>query len=119
MRIARWVSPILFLACLGSLRAQQAGMQNEWDIHKTLIAIAEHADRLAPFIDQIHPEQWVSSGAPEAYIKQAKTCRNELKGVAASARALSQNPEKLTDTLQMLFRIRTLEMMLGSLSEGL
>ena len=44
MRIARWVSPILFLACLGSLRAQQAGMQNEWDIHKTLIAIAEHAE---------------------------------------------------------------------------
>jgi len=79
-------------------------MQNEWDIHKTLVAIAAHADAPVPLIDQIHLNNGLS-GAPEAYIKQAKTCRNELKGVAASARALSQNPEKLTDTLQMLFRI--------------
>src|ERR1700730_13475455 len=119
MRIARWVNPILLSACLGSLHAQQAGMQNEWDIHKTLTAIAVHADRLAPFFDQVHPEQWVSSGAPDAYITQAKTCRDELKGVAAAARALSQAPAKLTEPLQVLFRIRTLEMMLGSLSEGL
>jgi malonyl CoA-acyl carrier protein transacylase len=119
MRIASLVIPTLLLACLASLHAQQAGMQNEWDIHKTLTAIAVHADRVVPFVDQIHPEQWVSSGAPDAYIKQAKTCRDELKGVAAAARALSQNPEKLTDTLQLLFRIRTLEMMLASLGEGL
>lgn len=118
MRMFRWVSAIL-LTCLGSLHAQQAGMQNEWDIHKTLMAIAVHAGRLVPFVDQIHPEQWVANGAPDAYIKQAKTCRDELNGVAASARALSQDPEKLTDALQVLFRIRTLEMMLGSLSEGL
>jgi hypothetical protein len=44
------VSQILLLACLGSLRAPQAGMQNEWDFTK----------RMVPFVDQIHPEQWVS-----------------------------------------------------------
>src|SRR4029079_18290333 len=111
MRIAGFVASTLLLACLASLHAQQAGMQNEWDIHKTLTAIAVHADRVVPFVDQIHPEQWVSSGAPDAYIIQAEACRDEVKGVVASARAHSQNPEKLTDTLQLLFRIRTLEMM--------
>jgi hypothetical protein len=92
-------------------------MQNDWDVHKTLSAIALHADRLAPFVDQIHPENW--SGAPEAYAAQAKTCRNEVRGVADAARALSQNPDKLTDELQLLFRIRTLESRLASLGEGL
>jgi hypothetical protein len=92
-------------------------MQNDWDVYKTLSAIALHADRLAPFVDQIHPENW--SGAPEAYAAQAKTCRNEVRGVADAARALSQNPDKLTDELQLLFRIRTLESRLASLGEGL
>ena len=92
-------------------------MQNDWDVHKTLTAIALHADRLAPFVDQIHPENW--SGAPDAYAAQAKTCRNEVRGVAAAARALSQNPDKLTDELQLLFRVRTLEGRLASLGAGL
>lgn len=116
MRIAPYGSLLLFAgACC--LCAQQAGMQNDWDVYKTLSAIALHADRLAPFVDQIHPENW--SGAPEAYAAQAKTCRNEVRGVADAARALSQNPDKLTDELQLLFRIRTLESRLASLGEGL
>ena len=99
------------------VRAQQAGMQNVWDIHNTLAAIALHADRLAPFVDQIHPENW--NGAPEGYAAQARTCRNEVRAVAAAVRKLSQNPEKLTDALETLFQIRTEEAMLASLGEGL
>lgn len=57
MRIATCLA--LFLSGgLLSVRAQQAGMQNVWDIHNTLAAIALYADRLAPFVDQIHPENW-------------------------------------------------------------
>src|SRR5580658_5829384 len=116
MRIATCVA--LFLSGgLLSVRAQQAGMQNVWDIHNTLAAIALYADRLAPFVDQIHPENW--NGAPEGYVAQAKTCRNEVRAVAAAVRKLSQNPEKLTDALETLFQIRTEETMLASLGEGL
>jgi len=100
-------------------RAQQATMQNDWDIRKTLDAIALHADRMAPFLDQIHPENWIAAGAPEAYVAQAKTCRSEAKAIAASARELNRTPEKLTGVLQLLFRIRTFESMLASLGEGL
>jgi hypothetical protein len=94
-------------------------MQNEWDIHQTLGAIALHADRLAPFVDQIQPEKRVAAGAPQAYVVQAKTCRNEVRGVAAAARELSRNPEKLTGVLELLFRIRALESMLASLGDSL
>lgn len=111
-------SAALFLSGgLLAVQAQQAGMQNVWDIHNTLTAIARHADRLLPFVDQIHPENW--NGAPEGYVAQAKTCRNEVRAVAAAVRNLSQNPEKLTDALQTLFQIRTEEAMLASLGEGL
>jgi hypothetical protein len=116
MRIASCALFLFAGAC--SLRSQQAGMQNEWDIHKTLDAIALHADRLAPFVEQIHPENWIAAGAPQTYVAQAKTCRNEAKGVAAAARDLSRGPEKLTGALQLLFRIRTFETLLGSLGEG-
>ena len=115
MKLARY-SVLLLVA--GALYAQQpAGMQGDWDIHKTLDAIALHADRLTPFLDQIHPENW--NGSPDGYVTQARTCRAEIRAVAASARNLSRNPEKLTDALQTLFRIRTLETILASLSEGL
>ena len=39
--------------------------------------------------------------------------------MANDARNLDRNPEKLTDALQTLFRIRTLESMVASLSEGI
>ena len=116
MRIAT-CGALLLVACACCVRAQQAGMQNDWDVHKTLAAIALHAERLAPFVDGIHPENW--SGAPEAYAAQAKACRDEVRGIAAAARVLSQNPEKLTEELQLLFRIRALDTRLASLGEGL
>lgn len=114
MRIATCTALLLFA---GLLRAQQAGMENAWDIHKTLAAIALLADRIAPVLDQIHPETW--NGAPDGYIAQARTCRNELKALAAESRKFDQNPEKLTDALQLLFRIRATETVLASFSDGL
>lgn len=110
---------LLIIAGAWQVRAQQSTMQNDWDIRKTLDAIALHADRIAPFLDQIHPENWIAAGAPDAYIAQAKTCRSEVRAIAASARDLNRTPEKLTGVLQLLFRIRALESMLGSLGEGL
>jgi hypothetical protein len=114
MRIAICTALLLFA---GLVQAQQVGMQNAWDIHKTLSALALLADRLAPVLDQIHPESW--NGAPEGYVAQATTCRNELRAMAAESRKLDQNPEKLTDALQVLFRIRAAETVLTSFGDGL
>ena len=114
MRIAICTALLLFA---GLVHAQQVGMQNAWDIHKTLSALALLADRLASVLDQIHPESW--NGAPEGYVAQATTCRNELRAMAAESRKLDQNPEKLTDALQLLFRIRAAETVLTSFGDGL
>jgi|SRR5579863_1768664 len=117
MRIAQ--CGFILLAGVLCLSAQPAGMPNAWDIHKTLEGIAAHAESLTPLLEQVQPENWVSHGAPEAYIAQAKTCRVQLKAVATEARTLSRSPENLPAVLQTLFRIRTLEAMLASLGEGL
>jgi hypothetical protein len=108
-----------FFIGLAALQAQQPGISTEWDIRATLTAIATHADRMAPFLDQIQPQTWITSGAPGGYVTQAKSSRNLLQAIMLSARSLSRDPEKLSDELELLFRIRTLETMLGSLSEGI
>jgi len=114
MRIA--ICTVLLL-CARLVHAQQAGMQNAWDIHKTLASLSLLADRLAPVLDQIHPETW--NGAPDGYVAQAATCRNELRALSAESRQLDQNPEKLTEALQLLFRIRAAETVLTSFGDGL
>jgi hypothetical protein len=109
---------ILGAAWLAPLRAQTNGIAPEWDVGKMLTAIAADADRLAPYLDQLQPQQWLAKGAPDAYIAQWKQCQIQNKAVADSARALSRNPEKLTAHLELLFRIGSLERMLVSLGEG-
>ncbi|MBI2680655.1 MAG: hypothetical protein HYX25_06565 [Candidatus Solibacter usitatus] len=109
---------IIGAACLAALRAQTNGIAPEWDIGKTLTAIAADADRLAPYLEQLQPQQWLAKGAPDAYVSQWKQCQIQTKAVAVSARTLSRNPDKLTDQLELLFRLGSLEHMLVSLGEG-
>jgi hypothetical protein len=109
---------IVGATCLAPLRAQTNSIAPEWDIGKTLTAIAADADRLAPYLDQIQPQQWVAKGAPDAYIAQWKQCQIQTKAVADSARTLSRNPDKLASELELLFRIGALEHLLVSLGEG-
>ena len=70
---------LFFIAGVSCVSAQQPTMQNDWDIHKTLDAIALHADRLAPFLDQIHPQTWIAAGAPEAYVTESAHGRDAAR----------------------------------------
>src|SRR5216683_6075156 len=107
---------LLLLACSAlCLDAQQTGVSTDWDVGKTLAAISAHASRLESLLDQIQPQEWVSKGAPEQYVTQWKESRTQIQAIVASAKDLSRNPGKLTDSLQLLFRVQSLEVMLGSL----
>jgi F0F1-type ATP synthase membrane subunit b/b' len=111
---------LLLLACSAlCLDAQQTGVSTDWDVGKTLAAISAHASRLESLLDQIQPQEWVSKGAPEQYVTQWKESRTQIQAIVASAKDLSRNPGKLTDSLQLLFRVQSLEVMLGSLREGI
>ncbi len=110
---------LLAVASLALLaQGQNSGVQAEWDITKTIDSLATTAKRLKPMLDQLTPQEWVSKGAPDAYVAQWKGAQAELGYLVDSAKALEQQPERLTLALDTYFRMQALETRLTSLVEG-
>jgi hypothetical protein len=109
----------LYALLFGTLLAQgQSGVEAGWDISRTLDALSAQANRLRPILDQLTPQQWVSKGAPDTYIKQWKSSQDELGYLVGSVKTLEKQPERLTLALETYFRMQSLEMQLRSLVDG-
>ena len=119
--------PAVFVfACAGAIYAQTppagsppAGLEANWEIAPVLQEIAAHADRLLPLLDKIDAHSWVEKGASDTYVAQLQSSKEQAKAVAAEAKALAANPERLSASLQVLFRVQGLESMLVSLGEAI
>ena len=72
-----------------------------------------------PLLDQIDVKSWIAKGASETYAQQLQSSKDQARALADGARALSRNPEKLSASLELLFRIEGLESMLASLEDGI
>jgi len=110
---------LLFTAI--SLSAQAAsggGVSSEWDIRTMLASLDARARQLAPVLDQLKPAEWVRSGAPQAYVGQWTTAKNELSYLLGATGTLAKDPEKLPAALDTLFRMQALDSTLGSVIEG-
>jgi hypothetical protein len=97
---------------------QAAGLEPDWDISVILQEMSAHAGRLLPVLDQIDVKAWFEKGASETYAAQLQSSKDQAKAFADGARDLARNPEKLSASLELLFRVQGLETMLGSLEEG-
>ncbi len=95
-----------------------SGVSAEWDISKTVSALSAQAKRLKPILDQLTPRDWVSKGAPAAYVTQWQGAQDELGYLVDSANALEKQPERLTVALDTYFRLQSLELRLNSLVDG-
>ena len=80
--------------------------------------IGGQAARLLPVLNQLDAPAWVAKGASETYAEQLESSKQQARALADEATALSRNPEKLSGTLQLFFRMQGLETMLNSLQEG-
>jgi hypothetical protein len=98
---------------------QPAGLETAWEIAPVLNEIAAHAGRLLPELDRVDARSWVNRGASETYLEQLQSTRQQAEALADGAKALAGNPENLSAGLVLLFRIQSLDFMLGSLEEGL
>jgi hypothetical protein len=116
-RLLCFVLPAL-AATVWPTAAQQSGFVPEWEIRKTVAAIAAQCQRLQPLLDQVNPKDWVAKGAPEAYVTQWNSTRTNLEHMRVSAENLTREPERLTFALDTFFRLGAFESMLGSLAEG-
>src|SRR5256885_2085020 len=97
------------------LAAPAFGQQPQFseDQLKTLFQqIGGRAARLQPMIDGIHADQWVVKGAPEAYVAQNKSAREQLGAVQTDMAALAQHPDQMADTMKALFRVQAFHRLL-------
>ncbi|HEY1242834.1 MAG TPA: hypothetical protein VGF16_19870 [Bryobacteraceae bacterium] len=105
------------------LRAQapltpSSGLLPDWDIRAILEEMSAHAKRLQPVLGEIDAKAWQSKGASESYVAQLQSSKDQARAITDGAKALAQNPEKLSACLELYFRITTLEDMMASLGEG-
>ena len=110
----------LLLLAASSLPAQapSSGVTSQWDIRTMLSNLDARAKQLGPVLDQLHPNDWVKSGAPEAYAAQLTAAKNELNYLLGATRILAKDPEKLPAAIETLFRMQAFDSTLGSIIEG-
>jgi len=108
----------LFLARLAA-QPQSQGVPEEWDVRTLVHNLEVQTQHLQPVLDQVHPETWISKGAPEAYATQWKSSEAELRYLLQSSQAFARQPDRLPLALDTYFRMQAMETMLGSLIEGI
>jgi len=124
--VARFLPGFLIFTCAAALYAQapaapkpRAGLEADWDVAAVLQEISAHANRLSLFLDKFDAQEWVAKGASETYGEQLQSCKDQAKALAAGAKALAANPERLSASLEVYFRIHSLETMLASVEEAI
>jgi hypothetical protein len=93
-----------------------SGVAAPWDISQTAASLSAQAERLRPILDQITPGQW--KGAPDAYIGQWQSTKNEVGYLINVSKAFQKTPEKLTVALETYFRLQAVESQVNSLADG-
>jgi hypothetical protein len=108
--------PLVSLLALGQTPAPSVAPA--WDIAPVISDFSAQAARVKPILDQLTPEQWVRDGAPDAYVAQWQSARQETVYVANASKAFEGHPEKLTLALDAYFRWEALQTRLTTLAEG-
>ena len=80
--------------------------------------IATRATRLQPMIDGVRAGDWVAKGAPDAYVEQNKSLKEQLGAVQSDMSALAQKPDQMAGTMRALFRVQAFHRLLATLLGG-
>ncbi|MEP7362775.1 MAG: hypothetical protein ABI972_05930 [Acidobacteriota bacterium] len=94
------------------------GLTTEWDIQKTVHAVGTHAARLIPLLEDVHPDEWVAKGAPDAYIGQLQSLKAELGYAARNASELGHEAADLGKAFELFMRLDASRSMYRSVVQG-
>src|SRR5215472_16310156 len=75
---------------------QNSGLEMSSEIAPVMQEIAAHAGRLLPQLDRVDAQAWVEKGASDTYLAQLQSCKEQARALAAEAKALAGNPERLS-----------------------
>jgi len=76
------------------------------------------AARIEPMLEQLHPADWIAKGAPDTYVAQWNSTREQFNAIQSDMSAIAQHPDHLTESMKALFRVQATHLMLGSLMGG-
>jgi hypothetical protein len=107
---------VLLFACRLDVQAQQPAEPLVLDAFH---AIARHAARLLPMLDQVRAKEWVAQGAPETYIAQVDSARRQIQAIETEMEALAQHSDHMQECMRGLFRVQSFHGSLDSLLSGL
>lgn len=91
------------------------GLPPDWDAGVIIGEMGNHAARMLPTLNKIDAKAWVAKGASETYAAQLQSAKDQAAAIAADAKTLSRNPEKLSACLEFFFRVEGMEQIVGSL----
>jgi hypothetical protein len=80
--------------------------------------LGKDTGRLQPLLNQVNADAWLQKGAPDTYLAQLQSSKDQARAIVTEAAVLARNPEKLSVALQLYFRFEGLETMLVSLEEA-
>ncbi len=99
--------------------ANSSQSMNDDEVAAIFNRISQRAARLEPMLDQLHPNDWIAKGAPDTYLAQWNSIRQQYTAIQSDLSDLSQHPDRLEDSMKVLFRIQATNTALGSLMGGL
>jgi hypothetical protein len=95
------------------------GLETTWDIAPVLLAISDHSTKVLAALDRIDSNAWLDKGASPTYAEQLQSCKEQVKAVADTSRALARNPEQLAASIELLIRIQGIDTIFASVVEAI
>ena len=116
------LAPAAFAQQASQTAAPPAPPMSDDEVAAVFNRISQRAARLDPMIAQLHPADWVAKGAPDTYVDQWNSVKQQFAAVRNDLSDLLQRPnhgaDHLSDSLKALFRIQAANLALGSLLGG-
>jgi hypothetical protein len=94
-----------------------AGMTDD-EVAAIFNRLSQRAARMAPMLEQLHPNDWIARGASDTYLAQWNSTLEQFRAIQSDMSALAQHPERLTESMKALFRMQSTNQALDSLMGG-
>lgn len=107
-----------------SARPQALAQPSHTQIDPTEVAaiadrISQRSDHLEPMFEEVHASEWISKGAPQAYISQWKSIAEQNGAIQTDMAAIAQHPEAMQEIMRALFRVHRFDSDLYGLLDGI
>jgi len=95
------------------------GVAAEWDVRKQIGGLVAGIREMDALLRKADTKIFAENGAPETYIALLRSAHGSMQHLINAANALAQDPEKLSAALETYFQMERLQVLLGSLQEGI